>query len=464
MFRIESGPAGRYCDGISRRSFVQLGIAGMASVGLSGVLRVREASAATAALPAAAKKSTSAILIWLDGGPGHMDLYDMKPEAPLEYRGIWNPIKTNVPGIEISELFPKQAQVADKFSIVRSLHHDTGDHFAGGHRMLTTKDMGVSGANTTGRFPSIGALVAHQRRHLPSTVPPYVAVPVASSIGLRPGYFGGDLLGAAYNPFETGGDPNSASFKVQNLDLAAGMTVERLSDRRSLLARLDRLRREVDGRGDFDALDRFDQQALSFVTGPQARQAFDIGREDEKTRQAYGRHNWGQSTLLARRLVEAGASFVTVHFGGWDHHWDLQKGMENHLPQVDAAVSGLLGDLDQRGLLDTTLVILCGEFSRTPRMNDGGNGGAPMSMGTPGRDHWGNSMFCLLAGGGVRGGQIVGSTDSKGEAPASRPLRPDNLHATIYRCLGIDPKFHILDHSGRPVPALEDPTPIKELL
>jgi uncharacterized protein (DUF1501 family) len=168
--------------------------------------------------------------------------------------------------------------------------------------------------------------------------------------------------------------------------------------------------------------------------------------------------------LLARRLVEAGASFVTVHFGGWDHHWDLQAGMENYLPLVDAAVSTLFTDLDQRGLLDSTLVILCGEFSRTPRMNNGGNGGPPLSQGTPGRDHWGNAMFCLLGGGGVRGGQIIGSTDKKGETPASRPVRPDNIHATIYRCLGIDPTLHILDHSGRPTPVLEDPTPIHELL
>lgn len=460
MFRIEAGRTGRYCDGINRRSFVQLGVAGMASVGLSGVLRARELSSQ----PGRDLRQTSAILIWLDGGPGHMDMYDMKPEAPSEYRGLWRPIPTNVPGFEITELFPKQAQIADKFSVVRSLHHDTGDHFAGGHRMLTTKDMGVSGANSVGRFPSIGAVVAHQRRHLPTSVPPYVAVPVASSIGLRPGYFGGNLLGVQFNPFETDGDPNSADFKVQNMQLTAGMSIERLDDRKGLVARLDQIPRAIEARGAFPALDRFDQQAFDFVSGEQARVAFDMGREPDAVRDQYGRHNWGQSTLLARRLVEAGASFVTVHYGGWDHHWDLKAGMESYLPMVDSAVSALLTDLDQRGRLDSTLVILCGEFSRTPRMNNGGNGGPPMSMGTPGRDHWGNSMFCLMAGGGIRGGQIVGSTDSLGEAPAARPLRPDNIHATIYRCLGIDPQLHILDHSGRPTPVLEDPTPIEELL
>ncbi|MCH2123479.1 MAG: DUF1501 domain-containing protein [Pirellulaceae bacterium] len=457
MFRIQAGQTKRYCDGVSRRSFVQLGIAGMSNLGLGGVLRARQAAAAD-------QKQTSAILIWLDGGPGHMDMYDMKPEAPVEYRGIWQPIPTNVPGIEISELFPRQAKIADKFSIVRSLHHDTGDHFAGAHRMLTTKNMGVGGANTPGKFPSLGALVAYQRRQQVSNIPSYVSVPVASSVGLRPGYFGGNLLGVQHDPFQTEGDPSKADFQVQNLSLSEGLAVDRLDDRQGLRRELDRISRQVESRGQFDALDRFDQQAAAFVSGEKARQAFDISREDDAIRDRYGRQNWGQSTLLARRLVEAGASFVTVHFGGWDHHWNLQSGMENHLPQVDAAVAGLFTDLEERGILETTLVILCGEFSRTPRMNDGGNGGPPLSKGTPGRDHWGNSMFCLLGGGGVRGGQIVGSTNSRGERPATRPLRPDNLHATIYRCLGIDPSLQILDHSGRPTPVLDDPSVIEELL
>jgi uncharacterized protein (DUF1501 family) len=178
----------------------------------------------------------------------------------------------------------------------------------------------------------------------------------------------------------------------------------------------------------------------------------------------YGRNSWGQSTLLARRLVEAGSTFVTVHLGSWDHHWDLQKGYENYLPQVDSLVSALFTDLDERGLLDTTLVMLCGEFSRTPKMNDGGNGGAPRSMGTPGRDHWGDSMFCLMGGGGVKGGQIIGSTDRLGTRPKDQPVTPCNIHATIYQVLGIDPKLQLLDPSGRPVNVLEDPTPIKELI
>lgn len=458
MLKIDVGGSEKYCDGLSRRSFVQLGVAGMASLGLADVLRAKEQGGGREA------KAQSAILIWLDGGPGHLDTYDMKPEAPAEVRGIWSPIRSNVPGFEMTELFPKQAHVADKFSVVRSLHHDTGDHFAGGHRMLTTKNMGVSGGNNTGKFPSIGSILSRELGPNRRGMPAYAAVPVASSIGLNPGYFGGNWLGHQLDPFQTGGDPNSADFKVQNLNLAPGMSIDRLNDRRTLNASLDRIPRTLDATDTFGTLDKFDHDAFEFVSGKQAREAFDMSREDDATRDLYGRHSWGQSVLLARRLVEAGTTFVTVHFGGWDHHWNLKSGMDSYLPRVDSAVSALFTDLDQRGLLDSTLVILCGEFSRTPRMNDGGNGGPPLSQGTPGRDHWGNAMFCLLGGGGIRGGQIIGSTDSKGERPLTRAVEPMHIHATIYELMGVDPKLHLLDHAGRPTPVIEDPTPIHELI
>ncbi|MGE3777569.1 MAG: DUF1501 domain-containing protein, partial [Pirellulaceae bacterium] len=212
------------------------------------------------------------------------------------------------------------------------------------------------------------------------------------------------------------------------------------------------------------AMTRFEQQAFELVTGDKARRAFDLSAEDAATRDAYGRNTWGQSVLLARRLVEAGVTFVTCHFGGWDHHWDLQKGMENYLPRVDQAVHGLFTDLSRRGLTDRVLVVLCGEFSRTPRMNDGGNGGAPMSMGTPGRDHWGQAMFCLMGGGGVQGGRIVGATNPRGEHPVDRPLRPGDIHHTIYQVLGVDPHIAFLNHSGRPVPAIDHGDVIRELM
>lgn len=460
MLRVELGSTSRYCDGLSRRSFLQLGVAGMASVGLPQVLRAREQAAASST----AKKNTSVILLWLDGGPSHMDLYDMKPEAPAEFRGIWKPIRTKVPGIDITELFPKQAQITDRFSLVRSLHHDTGDHFAGGHRMLTAKDMGVSGANNETKFPSIGAIVNRELGPRQPNMPGYVGIPYAMSIGLRPGYFGPHMLGSGNKPFEPGGDPNAPNYNVANLQLTPGLTIDRLEERRELNKAFDKAQRHLERLPDSVALDRFNQEAFDFVRGARARRAFDINKEDPRLRDRYGRHNWGQSCLLARRLIEAGSTFVTVHFGGWDHHWDLKAGMERYLPMVDDCVAALFVDLEERGLLDSTLVVLCGEFSRTPKMNDGGNGGAPGSMGTPGRDHWGNSMFCLLGGGGVKGGQIVGSTDAKGERPHTGAVTPANIHATIYTVLGIDPKLNLFDPSGRPVAVLDDPTPISELL
>ena len=459
MLRVDAGTTRSYCDGLSRRSFVQIGVAGMASVGLPEILKARAASAATTGV----RKETKVILLWLDGGPGHMDTYDMKPEAPDIYRGLWTPIDSNVPGFQMTELFPKQAQIADKFSMVRSLHHGSGDHFTGGHYMLTGRG-GVSGGNNVGRNPGIGAIVSKVRGSLRQDMPAYVSVPVASSIGLRPGYFGANYLGGQHDPFQTNGDPNKADFKVGNLNLSSGLTVDMLNDRATLLQRFDRIDRAVDASRTFETLDKFHHTAYEMVAGKTARKAFDLSTENPRLRDEYGRSNWGQSTLLARRLVEAGVGFVTVHFGGWDHHWNLKSGMENYLPRVDAAASTLMRDLDARGLLDSTLVVLCGEFSRTPRMNDGGNGGPPGSKGTPGRDHWGNSMFCLLGGGGIRGGQVIGSTDAKGERPKDRPVRPANVHATIYKVLGIDPSQYFLDHSGRPVPILDDREPITELL
>jgi hypothetical protein len=453
MFRIDAGKTGRYCDGLSRRSFLQLGVAGMASLGLDGVLRARAASPSGSA----GSKDTSVILLWLDGGPSHMDLYDMKPEAPAEYRGLWKPTRTAVPGFDITEMFPRQARVTDKFSVVRSLHHDTGDHFSGGHRMLTGRAGRVSGAKTDGEYPSIGSVVARVRGPNRPGMPAYVAAPSAASIGLSPGYFGANYLGTAYNPFELHADPSAPGFQVPNVRPAAGLSVAQLEDRKTLVGHFDQVRRTAEQAGTLDALDRFQREAFDLVTGPSARRAFDLSTEDPRLRDRYGRDTWGQSTLLARRLVEAGATFVTVHFGGWDNHWDLQAAMESYLPRVDAAVSSLFQDLDDRGLLGRTLVVLCGEFSRTPRMNNG------LGQGKPGRDHWGNAVFCLLGGGGVKGGRVVGSTDRLGTAPKERPCTPQDLHATIYHVLGIDPRVTFLDRTGRPVPAVDDGKVIEEL-
>ena len=459
MLRIEAGDTKKYCDGISRRSFVQAGVAGMATVGLPQLLRAKAASADMGH----ARKDTAVILLWLDGGPGHLDMYDMKPEAPAEYRGLWNPIRTNVPGIEISELFPRQAKMAERFSIIRSLHHDTGDHFTGGHYMLTSRG-GASGADMAGKYPSICSIASKVCGSRQPGMPAHVAVPIAASIGLRPGYFGANYLGLAHNPFETNGDPNSPDFKVENIQLANALSINRLEDRRGLLTRFDRLRRDMDTSGAMETMDRFDRSAFDMVAGEAARKAFDLSSEPAQTRDRYGRTPWGQSTLLARRLVEAGSTWVTVHMGGWDNHWSLKAAMEGYLPQIDMLTSALFTDLHERGLAEKVLVVMCGEFSRTPRMNNGGNGGPAGSMGTPGRDHWGNAMFCLVGGGGIQGGRIVGSTNRLGEVPKDRPLECADLHATIYHVLGIDPSINFLNHAGRPVPAIDGGQVIAELL
>ena len=457
MMRIDLGRTGPYCDHQSRRSFLQAGMAGLS------LPKLLQAKSVTAAKNGGGKKNTSVILIWLDGGPSHMDTYDMKPDASELYRGIWKPITTRVPGFNITEMFPHQAGITDKFSVIRSIHHDTGDHFAGAHRMLTTKAMGVSGANTTPRFPSIGSIATRAAGSRKPGVPPYASVPVASSVGLVPGYFGGQMIGMQYDPFQTGGDPNSKGFSANGLTLGQGLSIKRLEDRQSLMGHIDSARRQFEEWSKDTAVDEFTEQAFELVTGPVARNAFKLDNEDPRMRDRYGRHTPGQSMLLARRLVEAGVTFVTVHLGGWDHHWDLKSGYDNYLPKVDQPVAALFQDLEQRGMLETTLVLLCGEFSRTPKMNDGGNGGPPGKMGTPGRDHWGNSMSVLIGGGGVQGGRLIGSTDRLGTFPQTRPLTPSNLHATIYNVLGIDPNIELTDPEGRPMVVLDDPTPIQEL-
>lgn len=456
MLQIETGSSPKYCDGRSRRSFLRIGMAGLGSLGLPALLRAKEASGN-------AKKDTSVILIWLDGGPSQHDTYDPKPDAPRDYAGIWNPIATSVPGMDICEMFPKQAAIADKFSLLRSVHHNTGDHFTGGHWMLTGRG-GVSGAMKHGKYPFFGGIatkVAGPRR---PGMPANVAIPYAMSIGIRPGYFGGNYLGVEHDPFQAEGDPNAASYHVKNLTLPKTMTVDRLEDRRALTANFDQLRRDADASGLLQAMDRFDAQAFDLVAGENARAAFDISREDEALRERYGRNSWGQSVLLARRLVEAGTTFVSCHFGGWDSHWNHKGTMERHLPRVDAAVSGLLTDLEERGLLEKVLVVVMGEFGRTPKMNNGGNGGPPLSKGTPGRDHWGNVMSVLIGGGGLTGGQVVGSSNRLGEVPQDRPLRPGDLHHTIFHVLGVDPHVSFLNHSGRPIPAIDHGSVIKELV
>ena len=447
------------CDGLSRRDFLKAGSLAVAGLGLGDALRVR--AAASQAAQSANKKSV--IIYWVDGGPSHLETYDPKPDAPAEFRGMFRPIRTNVPGIYINELLTEHAKVMDHCALLRSVHHDSGDHFAGAHMMLTGY-FGATGANTDPIYPSAGSIVTKLRGPNADGVPPYVAVPHAATVGIVPGYNSATYLGVAHNPFPAGGDPSAAGYRVPNLDLPGELSLGRLGDRRKLLTTFDRMRCEADRSGVMHGLDSFNQQAFSMVTGEAAREAFNIEAEDPRVRDKYGRDSFGQSALLARRLVEAGVTFVTIHNGGWDHHWDLESGLKGRLPTFDRSIAALIGDLADRGMLEDTLVLVMGEFSRTPRLNNGGNGGPPLSKGTPGRDHWGNVMSVLAAGGGVRGGQVIGASNSKGEFPAERPILPADILATLYHIMGIDLAAHFTNLAGRPVPINNGGQVIGELL
>jgi hypothetical protein len=447
MLTVPMNDRHRAGDGLSRRSFLRAGCLALGGLSLPGWLRLQ----ARAAPPRRPARGTAVILLWLDGGPTHLDTYDPKPGAPAEFRGALKAARTNVPGVDVCDLMPEQARVMDKLAVVRSLHHTTDDHFAAAHWMLTGYH-GSTAANLEPMYPSAGSLTAKVRGANRPGLPPYVAVPVAASVGLSPGYNSAAYLGASYNPFQTGGDPNSPTFSIQNLTLPGGVTVGQLAERRKLLDSFDTLRRDVDRSGALDSLDRFQRAAYELIAGPAARQAFDLSAEDPRVRDRYGRHTWGQSCLLARRLVEAGVTFVTVHLGGWDHHAAIYPALKAALPTLDRALAGLVSDLSQRGLYDRVAVCVCGEFGRTPRVNP-----------SAGRDHWAEAGFCLLGGGGLRTGRVVGSTTARGERPKDRPVRPEDMLATLYHVLGVDTKQTFIDRSGRPHPVLHVGEPIAEL-
>jgi uncharacterized protein (DUF1501 family) len=434
----------RSCDGVSRRSFLRAGFLGLAGLGLPDLLRAERAAKAAGGPP---PRDLSVILVWLDGGPPHHETYDPKPDAPDDFRGPLRAIDTAVPGIQVSELLPQHARLMDRMSVVRSMHHNNGDHFAAAHWMLTGY-LGSNAANLAPQYPSAGSIIAKLKGPRASGMPAYVGLPQTHSIGLSPGYHGGAYLGVAYNPFSADGDPNNDKYEVRNLALPQGVTPQRLDTRRGLLDAFDNARRDVDATGLMDGLDRFAQDAYAMVTSPAARAAFDIRKESPHLRDRYGRHQWGQSTLVARRLVEAGVRFVTLTFSGWDFHSSLEKGMHRVLPVLDNAVGTLVDDLELRGLLDSTVVIVMGEFGRTPRMN---KAGVPGADPLPGRDHWGEVMSVLVAGGGFARGRVVGASNSRGEHPRDNPVTPADLLVTLYRQMGIDPETSFMNRSGRPI-------------
>ncbi len=447
---VNSGPA-------SRRSAIKAGFLGLLGLTTADFLKLQAAGVA-------GRSRKSVILLWLDGGPSHLETYDPKPEAPSEYRGPWGAIETNVSGIRISSQLPRHAKLADKLVFLRSMHHKNGDHFAAAHWMLTGRH-GSTSTSLPQKYPSVGSIVARTRGANAPGVPAYVGLPAAQSVYLFPGYQGAAYLGPAYQPFDVNTVQKylSAADKSpvqppQCLENFAG-DPRRTQERVDLLTQLDHFRRELDRSGTMAAMDQYQQKAVDMVLGNAAREAFDMERESARTRDLYGRGPWGHYTLMARRLVEAGVSFVTVDMPHWDDHSGIEKGHGYKLPVLDAAVSALVQDLADRSLLKDVMVIVMGEFGRTPRLNKG-QPGIPI----PGRDHWGDAMSVLLAGGGLRTGQVVGATDARGEYPTERPLTPADLLATVYHFLGIDPQQSFNDHTGRPVPLLDHGEPIAEII
>jgi hypothetical protein len=442
------------CAGMNRRSFLQAGFLGLAGLTHADLLRLRAAEAA----PGRPQKQTACILIWLDGGPPQHETYDPKPEAPAEYKGAYNAIETNVSGIRFCELMPEQAKLAHRMSIIRSVHHDNGDHFAGAHIMLTGR-WGATGADTTPRAPGIGSSVARVRGPIRPGMPPYVGLQNLHSVGIKPGYHGANWLGATCDPMMA--DDTSGGKRVSMPTLLRQVADrERLEKRRTLLEKVDTLRRVLDGDPAVRATDDYTQRALDTLLSPDMRRAFDIDSEPESVAERYGNHHWGRYTLMARRLVENGVTFVTVNMDGWDMHDNIAEVVKGPAQRMDQSVAALVRDLDERGMLDHVLVVVMGEFGRTPKLN---TTGVPGQTGLPGRDHWGQVMSVMMAGGGLRMGQVVGASDGKGEYPVASPHTPGDVLATMYRVLGVDPHLEFNDMQGRPMPILPEGTPIQAL-
>lgn len=436
-----------------RRNYLQLGLAGLAGGNFLDLLALRRLAASESAL--AGKPKSNCILIWMDGGPTHLETFDLKPDAPMEIRGEFRPIETNVSGMQICEHLPQLAKIADKYSIIRSVCHNQGNHGAGNHYMMTGAPprIPVGCGAYVSYHPSLGSVAAHERP-APHGLPSYFSLPSMSRSG------GPNFLGAKYAPFVVANDPNSDKFKVRDVELPRDLAESRFQNRRDLRQLVDRLPRFDDPQVN-DPVVGYDEnveQGVNLVMTPAAQAAFDIQSEPAALREAYGRNGFGQRALMARRLVEAGVPFVTIVDGGWDHHRDLFNALRKRLPTWDQTVATLINDLDSRGLLETTMVIALGEFGRTPKIS------TLSGESTPGRDHWANAMSILFAGGGSRGGQVIGATDRQGHAAIERVLSPENYVSTVYTKLGIDPNKIYHTPSGRPAHLVSDHTPIEELM
>ena len=428
----------------TRRGFLRLGTLGAAG------LATLPASAAPA------RRDTAVILFWMAGGPSHIDSYDMKPDAPAEIRGPFQSVATRLPGFRVNELMPRHAQIADRLAIVRSLHHSLHVHDDASHWVQTGYPL--LNARERGQLhPAQGAVVARVRGPLQEGMPPYVCIPEAYS-SPRGFYQRSAYLGKRYDPLNAGGDPSLGNYRAPDFTLPADVTMPRLEHRRELLHLVDGALRQAEGNGARQALTEVQEAAFALLTQKRVREAFDIAREPLPLRERYGRHAYGQSALLARRMVEAGVTFVTINLyeadvDWWDDHYTIEKNLRKRLPIFDQAVAALIDDLADRGLSERVLVAAFGEFGRSPRINEK----------DAGRGHWARAMAAMLAGGGVKGGQIVGSTIKDGGEPYERLLLPGDLLATIYRVLGIDHELMLPDRQNRPTRLVDPGQPIAEL-
>ena len=437
----------RNCEGITRRNCLQLGLGGLVGAGLSPLLRGR----ALADVGVKRQQQADAcILVWLDGGPTHYETFDPKPEAPVEIRGEFGTTPTAVPGTHFSEHMVNLAGIFDKYSLIRSIRHDQGNHGAGNHYMMTGAPPRIPvGCGAFVSFhPSLGSVVAKEVG-APDGLPPYFSMPSMSRSG------GPNFLGANYAPFVVSNDPNRTGFRVRDVALPDGVLHDRFNRRRELRSQLDQLPRWEDSAvGDPSVTaDEFYAQGYQLMESAQAQAAFRVETEEALLRDRYGRNSFGQRALLARRLVEAGVPFVTLYEGGWDHHTNIFDAISKRIPPLESTIATLIQDLEDRGRLERTLVLVLGEFGRTPKVNDRG-----------GRDHWSNAMSVMMAGGGTPGGQVVGATDRQGYSAVERVLSPERFVSTIYAKLGIDPGKIYITPDGRPVHLVSDDRPIEELM
>jgi len=422
MLTIWGNHSDRTCACITRRDFLRVGALGLGGLTLADLLRLQAQGALSDRASAKA-----VIMVWLSGGPSHHDTYDLKPNAPVEIRGEFKSIQTRVPGMDICEHMPLQAKIADKLALVRGLDCNGAGH--SGTLMMT-------GYPSSAKRPAFGSVVSKLRPG--SGLPPYVSLCGDPRSGEEPSY-----VGAAHRPFVPAKGPG-----LQNLGLDRALTAERLTDRKEMLRALDKLRSDIDASGDLAGMDDFTVQALEIIASPKARDAFDISKEREQVKARYGR---ATKFLQARRLVEAGVRVVTLDVMGWDTHKDNFNSLRKLLPELDQAIHALVTDLAERGLDKDVGLLVCGEFGRTPKIN----GGA-------GRDHWPAAGFALLAGGGLRTGQVAGQTDAHGAKPHGVPYKPQHVLATLYHVLGVDPATTLNDHNGRPVHLLDQRDKITE--